>query len=239
MFPIRDNIPAQRFPAVTIWLIVVNALCFAYELQLGPGAGHFLIAHGFIPARFLELQSHNFLDLGRFGPLFSSMFLHGGWLHLLSNMWMLWIFGDNVEDSMGHGRYLIFYLLCGVVSVLAQTWSAPHAEVPLIGASGAISGVLGAYIVTYPRARILTLIPLFIIFYMMEIPAYFFLGFWFLLQFLQGYAQLASVGLEGQGGVAFWAHVGGFTSGVLLVFLFRQKNGKPARVMLPRPWGWK
>jgi len=158
MFPIRDNIPAKSFPAVTIWLIIINALCFAYEVQLGHAGGRFLADYGFVPARYLAMQAHNVFDLSRFGPLFASMFLHGGLVHLLSNMWMLWIFGDNVEDSMGHGRYLIFYLLCGVISVLAQTWAAPHATVPLVGASGAIAGVLGAYIVTYPRARILTLV---------------------------------------------------------------------------------
>jgi membrane associated rhomboid family serine protease len=224
MFPIRDNIPAQSFPAVTVWLIIVNTLCFAYEVQLGHGGERFLVDYGFVPARYLALQAHNVFDLSRFGPLFSSMFLHGGLVHLLSNMWMLWIFGDNVEDSMGHGRYLSFYLLCGVASVFAQTWSAPYATVPLVGAGGAIAGVLGAYIVTYPHARILTLVPLFIIFYTLEIPAYFFLGFWFLLQFLQGSMQLVSVGSVGQGGVAFWAHVGGFAAGIVLVFFFRRKG---------------
>ena len=224
MFPISDNIPAKSFPAVTIWLIIINALCFAYEVQLGHAGGRFLADYGFVPARYLAMQAHNVFDLSRFGPLFASMFLHGGLVHLLSNMWMLWIFGDNVEDSMGHGRYLIFYLLCGVISVLAQTWAAPHATVPLVGASGAIAGVLGAYIVTYPRARILTLVPLFIIFYMMEIPAYVFLGLWFVLQFLQGSIQLVSVGPVSQGGVAFWAHVGGFAAGIGLVFVFRRQD---------------
>ena len=224
MFPIRDINPANSFPAVTLWLIILNILCFAYEVQLGRGNESFLAEYGFVPARYLAVQAENFLNLSRFLPLLASMFLHGGLIHLLSNMWMLWIFGDNVEDSMGHGRYLIFYLLCGVASVLAQTWSAPDATMPLIGASGAIAGVMGAYIVSYPRARILTLVPLFIIFYTLEIPAYVFLGFWFALQFVQGYVQLVNVGPAGQGGVAFWAHIGGFAAGIVLVFVFRRKG---------------
>lgn len=236
MFPIRDNIPAQRPPIVNIWLIIINVLCFAYEVKLGPHANHFLAQYGFIPARFFVEQSHNFFDLSRFGPVFSSMFLHGGLFHLFSNMWMLWIFGDNVEDIMGHGRYLVFYLLCGVVSVAVQTLSAPEVTVPLIGASGAIAGVLGAYFLTYPRARILTLVPVFIIFYMVDIPAFFFLGFWFALQFLQGSIQMVSVAPESQGGIAFWAHVGGFAAGLALVFFFRQKKARP--VLIRRPKGW-
>ena len=152
------------------------------------------------------------------------MFLHGGFLHIFGNMWFLWIFGDNVEDSMGHLRYLVFYLLCGSISVLAQATADTSSTMPLIGASGAISGVLGAYIVLYPRSRILTLLPIVIFFYLIEVPAYVFLGLWFLLQMLWGYYQhLASSGGPA-GGVARWAHVGGFTSGVLLIWLFAEKS---------------
>lgn len=208
---------------VNLWLIVVNVLCLAYELKLGAGLDGFIRLYGFVPARFMAAQAENILDLSRFVPVFSSMFLHGGILHLVSNMWMLWIFGDNIEDSMGHSRYLMFYLLCGTVSVLAQALANPTSTVPLVGASGAISGVLGAYFLLYPRARILTLVPLFIFFYMVELPAFIFLGLWMLLQVLQGYAYLMAAKGAAAGGVAWWAHVGGFAAGVLLIKIFKEK----------------
>ena len=225
MFPLRDNIPARRFPAVNVGLIIVNVAFFAYELMLGAGLNGFIQQYGFVPARFMVAQAENILDLPRFLPVFSSMFLHGGLLHLISNMWMLWIFGDNVEDSMGHGRYLFFYLLCGVVSVFAQTGADPSSFVPLVGASGAISGVLGAYLLLYPRARILTLIPIFILFYTVELPAYIFLGIWIILQMLQGYAHMLNTGGPVAAGVAWWAHIGGFTAGVLLINVLKEKPG--------------
>ncbi len=227
MFPLKDDIPAKRFPVINLWLIIVNILCFVYELKLGSSLDRFIWGYGFIPARFLSQQEANLFDVSRFFPVFSSMFLHGNFMHLISNMWMLWIFGDNVEDSMGRGRYLAFYLLCGVAAVIAQAWSMPVSNVPMLGASGAIAGVLGAYLLLYPRARILTLVPLFIFFYLLEVPAYFFLGVWFLIQFLQGYSQLAFGSLV-QGGVAWWAHIGGFVAGTVLIFFFRR--GK---------WKWK
>jgi hypothetical protein len=238
MIPLRDDIPAQRFPVINTWLIIVNVLCFFYEFKLGPQAGRFLMENGFVPARFLALQAENFFDLSRFFPVISSLFLHGGLMHLISNMWMLWIFGDNVEDTLGHVRYLAFYLLCGAVSIFAQSFTAPHSTLPLIGASGAISGVLGAYLLTYPQARILTLVPLFIFFYTIEIPAFFFLIFWFAVQFLQGYVQLVNVGAMAQGGVAWWAHIGGFAAGLLLIFLFRLLKRQPSKVRIRRPKGW-
>jgi membrane associated rhomboid family serine protease len=228
LFPLKDNIPARRFPVVNLCLIVVNVLCFAYELKLGAGLDGFIQLYGFVPVRFMTAQAENILDLPRFVPVFSSMFLHGGVLHLVANMWMLWIFGDNIEDSMGHSRYLMFYLLCGTVSVLAQAMANPASPVPLVGASGAISGVLGAYFLLYPRARILTLVPIFIFFYMIELPAFIFLGLWILLQVLQGYAQQAATNGAAVGGVAWWAHVGGFAAGVLLIKFFKEKpKSKP------------
>jgi membrane associated rhomboid family serine protease len=223
MFPLKDNIPARRFPAVNLWLIVVNVLCFVYELQLGGDLERFINAYGFVPARFAA-QRETDLMLAGLLPVLTSMFLHGGFLHLFSNMWMLWIFGDNVEDSMGHLRYLFFYLLCGVISVFAQASAVPDSVLPLVGASGAISGVLGAYFVLYPRARILTLLPIVIFFYLVEVPAYFFLGLWFLLQVLQGYSQILVDSGGGRGGVAWWAHVGGFFSGILLIWLFAENR---------------
>ena len=223
MFPLRDNIPTRRFPAVNLWLIIVNVSCFAYEFILGAGLDGFIQQYGFVPARFMAFQAENILDLPRFLPVFSSMFLHGGIIHLVSNMWMLWIFGDNVEDSMGHARYLLFYLLCGTVSVFAQAGADLSSQIPMVGASGAISGVLGAYFLLYPRARILTLIPIFIIFYTVELPAYIFLGLWIILQLLKGYAHLLNTGGAAAGGVAWWAHIGGSAAGILLVNIFKEK----------------
>lgn len=221
MFPLKDNIPARLLPIVNIGLIAVNLAVFLYVVAQGNAAGNVLSEHGFVSARFLA-GSDFFMTPSRLLPVFSSMFLHGSVMHLVGNMWMLWIFGDNVEDIMGHGRYLLFYLLCGMVSVAAQGFAAPLSQVPMVGASGAISGVLGAYFCTYPRARILTFLPVFIFFYLVEIPAFFFLGLWFLLQFLQGWMQF-SASAGGAGGVAWWAHVGGFAAGVLLIRYFRKK----------------
>lgn len=228
MFPLKDNIPAERFPAVNLWLIIVNALAFLYELSLGPALDNFIMVHGFVPARFMAEQAANPFDPGRFVPIFSSMFLHGNLLHIVANMWMLWIFGDNVEDRMGHGRYLVFYLLCGVAAVFLQTLSGPFVKTPMIGASGAISGVIAAYFLLYPRARILTFVPIFIFFYFIEVPAFFFIGFWFLMQFLQGAMHHTMVDNVDAGGVAWWAHVGGFVAGLALVRLFII-NGKNKR----------
>ncbi len=223
MFPLKDNIPARHFPTVNVWLIVVNVICFGYELQLGAGLDRFIQYYGFVPSRFAaQLEAGGMLTA--LVPVYASMFLHGGFLHLFGNMWMLWIFGDNVEDSMGHLRYLVFYLLCGTISVFSQALAASTSTLPLVGASGAIAGVLGAYFVLYPRARILTLLPIIIIFYLIEVPAYIFLGFWFLLQMLLGYFQFTADAGGANGGVAFWAHVGGFSSGMILIWLFAENS---------------
>lgn len=230
MFPLKDDIPSRHFPVVNLLLITANILSFAYELSLGPQLESFIVTHGFVPVRFSAELAGNFMPLAGYLPVFSSMFLHAGLLHVFSNLWMLWIFGDNVEDRMGHGRYLLFYLLCGVGAAFAQFWANPLAQSPMIGASGAISGVLGAYFLLYPRARILTFIPIFILFYLVEIPAYFFIGFWFLMQFLQGAAQQVIVGRLAEGGVAWWAHVGGFVAGVVLLYFFKREEKKTGRV---------
>lgn len=224
MLPLRDDIPAKKFPIVNTWLIVVNALFFAYEFQLGSALDSFIMQHGFVPVRFFQQQQAAFFDPTRFLPVFASMFLHGSILHLVGNMWFLYIFGDNVEDCMGHGRYLVFYLLCGVAAVALQALVSPQSKVPMIGASGAISGVLGGYLLTFPRARILTLLPIFILFYLVEIPAYIFLILWFVLQFLQGTVHVLAVGSLVKGGVAWWAHVGGFGAGALLISFFRSRR---------------
>lgn len=224
MLPLKDNIKANNFPIVNIGLIVVNIVFFMYQMSYGPRADELIFAFGFIPARFLAQGAGSWFHLPGFLPVFSSMFLHANLIHLISNMWFLWIFGDNVEDCMGHGRYLLFFLLCGVASVAAQAIANPQSTIPMIGASGAISGVLGAYFLTYPQARILTLLPIFILIYLVELPAYFFLGFWFIIQFIEGSLYSLNSDRMVGGGVAFWAHVGGFVAGVLLLQVFRCKD---------------
>jgi len=210
MIPLRDIIPSRTTPVVTISLIALNIVVFLYELSLGRAVDAFTLYYGLIPAAFSWVN------------VFTSMFLHGSFLHIAGNMLYLWIFGDNVEDRMGHGRFLVFYLLCGVAAALAQTITAPDSIVPMVGASGAIAGVMGAYFVLYPRSRIVTLIPLFFFFQVIEVPAIFFLGVWFLMQFLSGVGSLGATIGRSTGGIAFWAHVAGFVAGITGVALFRR-----------------
>lgn len=193
---------------------------FLYQFSLGEEVTDFVYAYGLIPYRFLHLFPTHPMEL--LTPLFA-MFLHGGWLHVIGNMLYLYIFGDNVEDILGHGRYLAFYLLCGVASFLVQILFQPGSMVPNVGASGAIAGVLGAYILLFPRARVVTLLPLFIFFTVVEIPAYIFLGIWFLIQFFSGAASLGRTSAL-SGGVAWWAHIGGFLVGMLLLKLMGPKG---------------
>jgi membrane associated rhomboid family serine protease len=184
---------------------------FVYQLSLGAGGQAFIFAHGLVPNEF------------SFVTLITSMFLHGGLLHFGGNMLYLWIFGDNVEDRMGHARFIAFYVLCGIAAALAQTFANPDSPVPMVGASGAIAGVMGAYIVMYPRSRIVTLIPIFIFIQLVEVPAVIFLGLWFLLQFISGLGSAAlSPGADMSGGIAFWAHVAGFVAGMATVQAFRR-----------------
>ncbi|HHK60584.1 MAG TPA: rhomboid family intramembrane serine protease [Desulfobacterales bacterium] len=230
MFPLRDDIPARLFPVVNTWIIVVNVLCYGYQLALGPGGERLIFQYGFVPARLLFSPAFLGFDPTELPTLLSYMFLHGGFLHLAGNMWMLWVFGDNVEDAMGHGRYLLFYLACGVVSALAQMAVAPASGIPMVGASGAISGVLGAYFLLYPAARILTLVPIFFFLTTVEVPAFVFLVLWFVLQFLQGAASLRASGAGG--GVAWWAHIGGFIAGMALLPLARKRRPRRRRLLL-------
>jgi len=223
MIPFRDNIPSRSFPLITVGLIITNVLVFFYELSLGRTFERFVFQYGIVPASVLTWpQSHLPLTAVAL-PFFTSMFLHGGWLHLIGNMWYLWIFGDNVEDRLGHFTYLVFYLLCGLGAGIVHTALNPNTTVPSIGASGAIAGVLGAYVISYPFARVLTLIPIFIFIQVIEIPAVIVLGLWFVMQFLYGTASLALTG-PNAGGVAWWAHVGGFVIGIILVNLFPRKD---------------
>jgi membrane associated rhomboid family serine protease len=211
MIPLRDIIPSRTTPYVTISLISLNVLVFLYELSLGRAVDAFTLYFGLVPAAFSWVT------------VFTSMFLHGGILHVAGNMLYLWIFGDNVEDRMGHGRFLVFYLLCGVAAALAQTITAPDSVVPMVGASGAIAGVMGAYFVLYPKSRIVTLIPLFFFFQVIEVPAILFLGIWFVMQFLSGVGSIVTTAGGGPGGgVAFWAHVAGFVAGISGVIVFRR-----------------
>ncbi len=212
MIPLRDVIPSRTTPFVTVALIVVNLLAFLFELSLRGGARQaFIREYGIVPADFA------------WPTIITSMFLHGGWLHVIGNMWYLWIFGDNVEDRLGHGRYLVFYLLVGTAAGLAQTLVNPDSPVPTIGASGAIAGVMGAYFVLYPQSRVLTLIPLFVFIEIIEIRAIYFLGFWFLMQLIDAGSIAASTSSTG-GGVAFAAHVVGFLVGLGGIFLFRRRE---------------
>jgi membrane associated rhomboid family serine protease len=232
LFPIRDDNPHFLTPFVTYGLIGLNVL--AWILVQGIGASDPLARSicdlGLVPGKLLgsvapgaavEIGSHLCRIDGQASWItaISHMFLHGGWLHLIGNLWFLWIFGGNVEDSMGHLRFTVFYLLCGLAAAFAQTYSNPGAEIPMVGASGAIGGVMGAYIVLYPRVRVHML--LWFGFYVTRtvVPAIFMLGYWFLLQLLGG---AASVGHSG-GGTAFWAHIGGFVAGAILVFPLRKR----------------
>jgi membrane associated rhomboid family serine protease len=220
MIPIRDTVPSRSFPIVNITLIIVNILVFFYELSLGSDLPHFINKYGLVPASFITFTGTDSFD--RFYPLFTFMFLHSGWLHIIGNMLYLYIFGDNVEDRMGHFKYLLFYLITGLISAFSQTLISRYSTIPMIGASGAIAGVLGAYILYFPRSKVLTLLPIFFFIQIVEIPAVAFLLFWFIIQFFSGVASLAVT--QSGGGVAFWAHIGGFIAGLILAKPF-QKSG--------------
>ncbi len=224
MFPIRDHNRSGTYPYVTVALIAVNAVAFLYELSLGPALEQFLLRYGLVPilvSNFHRIPEIGFLDVAKtFG---TSMFLHGGWFHILGNMWYLWIFGDNVEDRLGHGRFLAFYLACGLVAGLVHFGLNPDSKLPTIGASGAVAGVLGAYFLCFPRARVDILIFIFFFIEIITVPAAFVLFFWFILQLLNGALALgASTNVTG--GVAWWAHVGGFLGGVVLVRLLPKRR---------------
>ena len=221
MIPLKDKNPTQRVPVVNIELIVANIAVFLYEVSLGPRIGQFFLTFGVVPSDIVESFTSGRFRIGAVSPFFTSMFLHGGWLHLAGNMLYLWVFGDNVEDKLGHGRYLVFYLVCGLAASLLHVFIAPSSSMPTVGASGAISGILGAYLLMFPRARVVTVIPIFFFLQVAELPALVVLGFWFVMQFFSG---LISLGYEtgGMGGVAWWAHVGGFVAGLILILPFRK-----------------
>lgn len=214
MIPLRDTIKSKTTPYVNYALIISCGIVFLYEITLGSNAEAFLWRFGVIPSDVTNAIRGRYISIPAFIPLITSMFLHGGLFHIGGNMLFLYVFGDNVEDKLGHAAYLVFYLLCGIGAAAVEVFFHPTSQVPLIGASGAIAGVLGAYFILYPRARVLTLIPLIIIFPVVELSAFFFLGFWFIMQFLQG---SLSYGASASGGVAWWAHAGGFLFGAALL----------------------
>lgn len=227
MFPIRDDTPRYSTPYVTYFIIALNVLAFLFELSLGPDTRAFkglVYQFGVVPRRFeLALSGASRYSLPALSlTILTSMFLHGGWLHIIGNMWFFWIFGDNVEDYLGHVKFLLFYLLSGGAAAVAYILLDASSNQPTIGASGAIAGVMGAYFVLYPRARVLTLVFLIVFVTFWWLPAWVFLGYWFLLQFLSGTATSLG-GASNTGGVAFWAHVGGFVAGILLIKLLPER----------------
>jgi len=220
MIPLRDNVKSRTFPIVNTILIIANVLVFLYELHIGGALRQFIFENGLIPSVVTSMSSVPFDQ--RFVPFFTSMFIHGGWLHVIGNMLFLYIFGDNVEDRIGHFKYLGFYLLSGIGAALLQIFMNLRSDIPMIGASGAISGVLGAYLMFFPNARVLTLIPIFIFIQLIYIPASLFIIFWFAIQFISGVSTVGN--MQNAGGVAFWAHVGGFVAGLLIAMYFRKKS---------------
>ncbi|MFZ0803539.1 MAG: rhomboid family intramembrane serine protease [Terriglobales bacterium] len=231
MIPIRDDTPRFSTPYVTYFIIALNTVVFLFELSVGAQSHRALngliYQFGVVPVHFERaLAGASKLSLPTLSlTILTSMFLHGGWLHIIGNMWFLWIFGDNIEDYIGHFPYLLFYLVCGFVAAVSQILLNVGSQVPIIGASGAIAGVMGAYFVLYPRARVLTLVPLIIFFTFWWLPAWIFLGVWFVFQFLSGTAT-SIADTSHSGGVAFWAHVGGFVTGIVLIKLMPERRGR-------------
>jgi len=226
MIPIRDDQPRFSTPYVNYFIVGLNTLAFLYELSIQASGRHaldrFVYQFGVVPTH-VELALAHLNVSGAFLPILTSMFLHGGWLHIIGNMWFLWIFGDNIEDHLGHFSYLVFYLICGFAAAVTHILFNFGSNEPTVGASGAIAGVMGAYVLLYPRARVLTLVPLIVFFTFWWLPAWIFLGYWFVIQFLSGAAMSIAETSRGTGGIAFWAHVGGFVAGIVLIKIFPQR----------------
>ncbi|OYT73886.1 MAG: rhomboid family intramembrane serine protease [Chloracidobacterium sp. CP2_5A] len=239
MIPIRDDIPSSRVPFVNLSLIAINVAVFLFELTLSERQLRaFFYQFAVQPYEYFLYFSplnHGRVELADLAiPLFASMFLHGGWLHIIGNMLYLWIFGDNAEDRMGHVKYLMFYLLCGLLASGAHILSDPTSHIPSLGASGAIAGVLGAYLCLYPQARVLVLVPALLFLFTVEVPAWMFLGVWVLQNFASGVATLSVETAQG-GGTAWWAHIGGFVAGATLVWAFARRQ-PPRRVAYYADW---
>jgi membrane associated rhomboid family serine protease len=217
MIPLRDNNPTERFPIITIILIVLNAAVFIYQVSLGHGIDRFIYNYGAIPYLIAgKGPSPEWIGFPPKLTLFTSMFLHGGWMHLIGNMLYLWIFGNNIEDKLGHVAFIIFYILSGILAALAHIISNPGSQVPTVGASGAIAGVLGAYMIRFPTAKVLVLFWFGFFIRMIYVPAVIVLGFWFILQLAVG---LPSLSASQAGGVAYFAHIGGFVAGIILFLI--------------------
>lgn len=215
MIPLRDNLRSHSIPFMTILLIAANCYVFYQEISINERSLMLMIRqYGLIPSQLIEALNAGSMALANYLPIFSNLFLHGGWLHIIGNMWYLWIFGDNVEDWLGRINFFAFYMVCGLIANISHTLLDPFSTVPVIGASGAVSGILGAYLILYPGAKVKTLVPIFIFLQIFEIPATLFLGFWFFLQLKSG--ALASAGSN----IAWWAHVGGFLAGMILIKIF-------------------
>jgi membrane associated rhomboid family serine protease len=242
MFPIQDSVPSRSVPVVTRALILINVVVFFFELSLSrESIIQLFYLFGVVPARFTdpEWAASIGFPIGSYWSLLTHQFLHGGWLHIVANMWTLWIFGDNVEDRMGPLRFIIFYLVCGVLAAVTQVLVTPDATIPSVGASGAIAGVLGAYLLFFPTARLIVLIPILFFPFFFELPAVIFLVLWFFIQLFSGTAMLASP--QQVGGIAFWAHIGGFIAGMLLCRFFVRR---PVRRRLQPDeygleWAWE
>jgi membrane associated rhomboid family serine protease len=227
MFPIHDTVPRRNPPIATWLLILATSVIFLFELMMPPPVlEHFIYLFGIVPARYTHPDWAVWagIPFDDYWPFLTSIFLHGGWLHIISNMWTLWIFGDNVEDRMGPARFVIFYVLCGLAAGIVHCLTNPDSTLPMVGASGAIAGVLGAYLFLFPYARVVVVVPLFFFPFFFELPAVIFLGFWALSQFYSGVLSLASG--WSLGGVAWWAHVGGFAAGIVLQFAFVRRGGR-------------
>jgi len=238
MIPIRDTVKSKTIPWMNYLIIATCGLVFIYELSLGDRLESLVSVFGVTPVRISSMISERFLSLRAVIPLVTSMFLHGGWMHLIGNMWFLWLFGNNIEDSMGRLRFIVFYLTTGLAAAFGQVVASPGSVVPMIGASGAISGVMGAYLILYPRVKVYVLVPIFIFFTSIALPAWMMLGYWFFLQLASGLLSQ-----DDMGGVAFWAHVGGFVAGIVLIKFFardeyvdahRASQWRPQRLM--RDW---
>ncbi len=241
MFPVQDSIPTRTVPIVTRALILINVVVFFFEVALPKdNLEQIVYQFGIVPARFThpDWAASVGFPVGSYWSLLTHQFLHGGWFHIISNMWALWIFGDNVEDAMGRFRFAVFYLLCGVLAGLTHIFVQPDLTVPSIGASGAIAGVLGAYLLLYPTAWIVVLLPIFFFPFFFEVPAVLYLGIWFISQLFNGTLSLASPGQLG--GIAFWAHIGGFVAGLVLCRLFVRRDRReiqPDEYGLE--WAWR
>ena len=232
MIPIGDDVPKQRYPLITNILIALNVFFFFVELMQGPQLQEFIQTWGLVPAKLMQWQQNPWVLI----TLITSMFLHGGWGHLIGNMLYLHVYGQSVEDALGYGKYLAFYMICGIAGGLLHAVLNPESTIPTVGASGAISGVLGGYLVLFPRANVFLLVPMFFWFPVVALPATFVLTWWFLFEFLGGITLLALPEAMQQGGVAHWAHVGGFVAGFLLVYPLRDRLRKQYFKYLGRPY---